>query len=93
LFNFCNKNKLRAESNEDKVNEGKVNEAETGTEEQSESTQEKAVDQEADTILNLDLHMIMKFGRLGLSPPVKKSELGATAQQINEIMEAMELAG
>lgn len=43
--------------------------------------------------MSLDYHMIMKFARLGISPPVQKTELGAAGDQVATIRDAMEALG
>lgn len=53
----------------------------------------KPEDSDPDPSLNLDLNMIMKFGRLGFSPPVKRSELASCAEQIKDVLEALLLLG
>lgn len=68
--------------------------AQSASKQQGKRTNKKPTKPEdADPNLNLDLNMIMKFGRLGLSPPVKRSELAACADQIKDILEALLLLG
>lgn len=40
-----------------------------------------------------ELQTIMMFGKLGVSPPVKKDELEATIKHITEIEEALQVKG
>jgi hypothetical protein len=40
-----------------------------------------------------DYNTIMKFGRIGVSPPAEQSELEATAEQVAEIKSGLETIG
>lgn len=40
-----------------------------------------------------DYHTIMKFGRIGVSPPAEQSELETTAEQVSAIKSGLETLG
>ena len=40
-----------------------------------------------------DYHTIMKFGRIGVSPPAEQSELEAVVTQVADIKTGLETAG
>jgi len=40
-----------------------------------------------------DYHTIMKFGKIGVSPPAEQSELEATADQVSGIKSGLETLG
>ena len=70
MLNFCEQNKLHDEKDEES---GAVEEERRETEELTEGVEKGKVEEvtaAGESLLKLDFNQIMKFGALGISPPV-----------------------